>query len=193
MFSESGYGSTLVEELEHSQDNEREFAQIALFGLIINPGRLGHDATCLRGFKYELKTTTKKSGGVSTARDLLPHKLDEWRERYWIVTRGKKPKGKPFVPQRHFFLAPVHMEAFYAKLDAGFDADKNLGLKIEDLARDGLTEAELARTRALIRRGMSLNDPTIPWSYIVANGIEITENYVETLAELVQRFPIEVA
>lgn len=179
-----------ADELEFSQDNEREFGQIELFGLSPHPGRLGHDATCDRGFKYELKTTTKTSGGISTARDLGPHKLDEWRGYYWIVTRGKKVKGKPFVGLRHFFLAPEHMEAWYAKLDAGFNADVALADKIKNLCGLGLTEEEAKRAARLLHRGMLLNDPTIPWSYIEKNGIEIIANHAATLASLVESFPI---
>jgi hypothetical protein len=179
-----------LEELEFSQDNDREFGQIALFGLTAHPGRLGHDATCSRGFKYELKTTTKTSGGISTARDLGPHKIDEWRGYYWIVTRGKKVKGQPFRGLRHFFLAPQHMEGWYGKLEAGFNADKALAEKVKLLSAGGLSEQEAARHARMLHRGMLLNDPTIPWGYIEKNGIEIVANHAATLASLVEQFPI---
>ncbi|RYD66005.1 MAG: hypothetical protein EOP83_06120, partial [Verrucomicrobiaceae bacterium] len=129
-----------IEELEFSQDNDRELDQIKIFGLIPHPGRLGHDATCARGYKYELKTTTKSSGGTSTARDLGPNKINEWRNYYWIITRGKKVKGKPFEGLRHFFLAPCHMEAWYAKLEEGFASDIALSNRIKTLCTSDLDE-----------------------------------------------------
>jgi hypothetical protein len=180
-----------IEELEYSQDNAREFAQIDLFGLIPNPGRLGHDAVSPLGHKFELKTTTKSHGAVSTARDLGPNKLKEWRQYYWIVTRGKKPKGQAFVPLRHFFLAPVHMEDWYAKLEEGFAADVALAEKITTLAATGLSEAEATRSARLLYRGMLLNDPTISWKYIESHGIEIVGDPVATIANLVDQFPID--
>lgn len=171
------------------QDNKRELDQCARFGLESLPGRLGADAIDAHGNRFELKTTSKKSGGVSTARDLGPKKLDEWRGYYWLISRGSN-RSDGFQASRHFFLAPQHMEGWYAKLDAGFNADIALGERVKALVGDALAEKEKERLARLLHRGMLLNDPTIPWSYIEQNGVELIGDYAGSVASLVEQFPI---
>jgi hypothetical protein len=158
--------------------------------LIHNPSRLGADAWDHLGHPFELKTTSK--GSVSTARDLSLKTLDTYATRYWVVTRGKN-FADGFHSEATYFLAPEHMEGWYAKIRSRFEGDLALIAKVMPLVEHALSPNEIDHLKRVLDKGMKLNDPNIPWGYIKQNGIEITDNPAETLKELVNRFPLDWA
>lgn len=171
------------------QDNGREAALIDLFRLSAGGGRIGIDAFDESGHPFELKTTSK--GGVSTARDVGPHTVGQWLSKYWIVAMGKNYRSG-FSISNVFFLAPVHLKAFCDRIMSRFQADIELSERVKAILHErGFTADEVARVARLLHRGMLLNDPNIPKTYVLQNGIEITSDHPDTLRDLVAKFPLE--
>jgi hypothetical protein len=172
------------------QDNRREDELIRLFNL--QPGennRIGVDAYDVLGNPFELKTTSK--GGVSTARDLGPAHIDKWERRFWLIATFKNHTGGAFVFERFFFFSRHHMSGWYEKMRQDFAADISLTDRLMGAVGSSLPINDIERARYLMRRGMSKNDPNIPWGYVQKHGIEISDNHADRLAECVQRFPID--
>ena len=171
------------------QDGTREEQMAKLFNLTRKGGRIGIDAEDEKGNHYELKSTTK--GGVSTARDLGPNHLKKWRTRYWIIQSGHNTK-KGFIFESTHFLAPVHMEEWYKKIEEKLKADMKLTRLTKRLLKKAgiLTKEQIERVDWLMHRGKLMNDPNIPKGYIRNNGILITKQYPEHLRELVTEYPI---
>jgi len=70
------------------QDDDREEAMIALFGLYKDEteGRSGVDAFLKINGKtipFELKTTSQ--GSVTTVRDFGPNHISKWRNKHWLI------------------------------------------------------------------------------------------------------------
>jgi hypothetical protein len=156
--------------------------------LIRPEGRIDVDAYDEFGNPYELKTTSK--GGVSTARDLGYRHLDKWSKRYWIVADFvNRTEGHVFTG--FWFLAPEHMEAWYAMIRARLDQDTALTRRAVDAMRlGGATEEDISRVEKLCNDGALLNDPNIPKGYIRKHAIPMIGDQRICLRELVARFPL---
>lgn len=169
------------------QNRAREIQLANLFGLTLNPDRLGPDAYDNAGNAYELKSTTTEY--VGTGRDVSVEMLRDWRARYWIVAKGENLETG-FRIDEIYFLSPEMMRERLAKIERRIRPDLELRDKVVELLHDHLDEPSLDRVRRLMTRGATLNNPQIPWSYIQKHGVKIEGNHVERLRELVQQHPV---
>jgi len=170
------------------QNAAREIALRDLFGLQSGGrGRIGPDAIDGNGNEYELKSTT--TGSITTARDVGPHTLERWRTRYWICTKGRNT-ARGFIFQEIYFLAPQMLEEWIQQLEQRFTTD----LQLLENALDALERSEwrgdVERLQYLVMRGLTVNNPKIPWAYVQTRGIRITEDYPGTLRTLVAQNPV---
>lgn len=172
------------------QDNQREIEIANLFGLTRGQSRIDVDAFDELGNPFELKTSAKKS--VSTARDLGPDHINKWRSRYWIIGIGRN-LAEGYRYDAFYFLAPEHMETWYRKIEDGFERDKQITDEVLALLPEDFNSRKRQRLQYMLRRGMLLNDPNIPWSYIQKWGIKIIDAYPQRLAELVRQYPLAEA
>jgi hypothetical protein len=65
-----------------------------------------------------------------------------------------------------------------------------LSRRVAELVGDAFTSEEKIRIDRLLYDGMLLNDPNIPWGYVLANGIEITRDHANTLRALIDEYPL---
>jgi hypothetical protein len=168
------------------QDREREEALIQLLDLqSANANRIGTDARDEFGNGYELKTTTQAR--ISTARGVGINHLKKWRKLYWICSQGHyNDRGFQFTET--YFLFPDRLEEWFSKIEASITTDDKLFKRVLNLLkRNGFTQAQRERVQRAFRRGVLLNDPRIPWSYIKARGIEICGNYAVALRKILMR------
>ncbi len=151
-------------------------------------GRMGADALDESNNPFELKSTTKNS--VTTARDVGPHTLEKWRKRYWICAKGRNtPVG--FIIDEVYFLAPSMMEEYISSIEARFEPDLELlGMALKLLKEEDVEDAKLMRLNYLVRRGLTLNNPKIPWHYVQSHGMKITSNHAKRLRQLVRKYPL---
>ena len=168
-----------------TQDDKRENQQIALFDLVARKGRSNKytpdaDLMC-KGFQYEveLKTSDVARKSVSTARGVTIEKIDEWRKvPVWVFSQYEKPNK---LTGEHYALFRPQMEAFYEKTIKKIrEGTKKLaGLNDWDAAMEILVSSHLDRSLikkldyAMRHKGTALNDPKIPWSYVVENGTKV--------------------
>jgi len=167
------------------QDNERERTLIQLCGLIgSNDNRIGTDAKDEDSREYELKTTTKS--GVSTARDVGLNHLAKWRRLIWICSRGHYDEYDTFHFGTTFLLFPEDLEPWFTEIEAKVTAnDALVGRVVDLLANNGFNQQEIETLQYVFQRGVLLNDPNIPWSFIEANGKELTGDYAQALRKIV--------
>lgn len=171
------------------QDSRREHAIRRLFGLQKSgQGRMGADAVDDSGNEYELKSTTKE--GVSTARDVGPHTIEKWRKRYWLFAKGRN-LGSGFEIEATYFLHPDDMEGWFQKLEKRFAQDLSLLRRAKPVLRQaGLSPQEIERLQYLVGRGLTLNNPKVPWDYVRRHGVLIKGDHVTTRRKLVQKRPL---
>ena len=167
------------------QDREREEALIDRFDLrSTNGNRIGIDAHDEFGNAYELKTTTQAR--ISTARDVGVNHLKKWRELYWICSKGHYD-NHGFRFTETYFLFPTQLEEWFSKIEASITTDDRLFKRVLGLLkRNGFKQPDLERVRRAFRRGVLLNDPRIPWSYIQKCGTQIRGNYAQALREILE-------
>ncbi len=150
--------------------------------------RIGADALDKSGNPYELKTTTKSSLG--TGRDIGYTYLAHMRTRYWIAAKGKQTRYG-FAFDEIYFLHPDDLEEWIAVIEARLKADD---LIIEAaaaaFAKAGGTDLEVTRLKYLGRRGGTLNNPKIPWSYVTRKGQLLGQHPELDLVELVKARPL---
>lgn len=170
------------------QDAVREAMLRALFRLMPSgEGRSGADAVDEDGHRFELKSTTKTS--VTTARDVGPHTLDRWMRRYWLCAKGRNLAGG-FTIDEVYFLHPSMLEAWITPYRERFSSDLALLERASDALRtQRFVESQIERLRALVIRGLTLNNPKIPWSYVRTQGVRIVEGHPERLRELIRGLP----
>lgn len=170
------------------QDHDREDALRTLFELKpANQGRSGLDAVDDWGHHYELKSTTRFQ--VSTARDVGPDHLLKWRQLNWIFGRGSYT-GNTFIFEETYVLTPIQMEPWFRLIEAKVIQDAPLFVRVLSvLDTNGFTSAECDRVRRAFRRGVLLNDPKIPWSFIRTNGTLISRDHAKRLRQLLRPTP----
>lgn len=109
------------------QDDEREDAMIALFGLYKDEseGRSGIDAYLkLDGstIPFELKTTS--NGSVTTVRDFGPDHIKKWKNKHWLIgvflsgeeyyLYGSPVLMAPWIQEKESYIKPDFMLATLA-------------------------------------------------------------------------------
>lgn len=166
-----------------NQDDERELILIEKFNLIRNGknSRDLYDALDQSGNIFELKSTSKKS--VSTARDCGFQHLKRWRNEYWIIgTWDCSYKAYNNI----FFLSPTHLEEWFVKVENTLLQRKCLIDEIQE--KMVFNPKQQTLFNSISKRGCSLNDPSIPLSYIFKKGKPI--NNRDDLDYYIKKYPI---
>jgi|GEM_PF-1928303 len=171
------------------QDDSREQQIRELFGLVDpRDGRSGVDAVDSFGNPFELKSTTVT--GVSTSRDVGSHTISRWKNRYWIFVRGRN-LAAGFIIDESYFLHPHDMSEFFDELQKRFEPGDEVWAKAKAHLSVSFARQEVDRLDRLINRGNTLNNPKIPWDYIVKNGTNVFENHAAVLQDLVLARPLD--
>lgn len=134
-----------------------------------------------RSLDIELKTCNVSTGKnqVSTARGVNLSKINEWRKVHlWIFSKHENN----ILVNDHYVLTPPQMEAFFKKCEEklGAGSKKLAGLndwrKASVILKENGLDAEILNKLeyAFNHKGVALNDPKIPWSYVRQNGTKIT-------------------
>ena len=156
------------------QDDSREAALARLLELQRSGSRIGPDAVDEHGNEFELKTTTTQN--LSTGRDVGMAYLARMRTQYLIAARGRQTDYS-FTFDDIFFLHPHDIEDWIQPHEARLQGD----LDIVDRAHSALSALgacvnTLRRLLSIGQRGITLNNPKIPWRYITEHGTRLGEN-----------------
>ena len=181
---------TRHEEEVEVQNNVRERRLVEILGLMPLKGRAGADAVDAKGNHFELKTSTR--GGVTTARDVGPHTLAHYRTLYWVVARGRNLRTGFVIDEVHF-LAPQMLEDWFRDIERRyFDRDQALVQDALGILRGAGFTGDLDRLAYLLNRGMTLNNPKIPWHYVRSHGVRLNlaTDLPNQVAHLVTQHPI---
>ena len=140
------------------------------------------------GNEFELKTTTTQN--LSTARDIGIAYLARMRTQYLIAARGYQT-DYGFSFDDIFFLHPEDLESWIQSHEARLIGD----LAIVDRAHGALSALgtcvnTLKRLLSIGQRGVTLNNPKIPWQYITAHGTRLGQNPSLDLKEIVVSRPL---
>lgn len=170
------------------QDDNREAALARVLELQRSDSRIGPDATDELGNQFELKTTTTKS--LSTGRDVGIEYLRRMRTQYLIAARGRQT-DYAFTFDEIYFLHPVDLENWIQLHEARLQGDWDIVERAHGaLTAVGACVNTLRRLLSIGRRGITLNNPKIPWKYISNNGTLLGENASLDLRELVASRPL---
>lgn len=165
------------------QDDTREVTLARLLELRPSERRVGPDATDENGNTYELKTTTRTS--LSTGRDVGQRFLDGLRTGYFIAAKGKQT-DYAFTFDEIYFLHPDDLEDWIQSIETRLNDDLVVvKAAVGALRGAGASEAEIDRLRANGERGVTQNNPKIPWSYIERHGTRLGSTPSTDLRELV--------
>jgi hypothetical protein len=168
------------------QDDDRERGIAILCGLEHISTRGGPDAKDSFGNLFELKSTTKT--GVSTARDVGPHTLQEWRKKYWIIAIGENYETG-FEINELYIAHPMHLEPVFSTIEANILAKYEPSQRVLRIAEDaGANEADLKIAHYVINRGVTLNNPKLPVHLIKANATLIEHRDAQTTQEQIRQF-----
>ena len=120
------------------QDDSREQEMIELFDLIKdeNEGRSGIDAFLeLDGINipFELKTTSSKSGSVTTVRDFGYDHIQKWQDKHWLF--GFYQQGKAFYK----YGSPALMQSWIKQKEEYIKPD----FQLAKIAAKNLTLSDL--------------------------------------------------
>ena len=181
---------TRHEEEVEVQNNVRERRLVEILGLTPLQGRAGADAVDAQGNQFELKTSTR--GEITTARDIGPNTLAQYRVRYWVVARGRNLRTG-FVIDEVYFLAPQLLEDWFRDIERRyFERDQALIRDALGILRGAEFTGNLDRLAYLLNRGMTINNPKIPWHYVRAHGVQLnlSNDLPNQIANLVARHPI---
>jgi hypothetical protein len=149
---------------------------------------MGADAVDKDGNEFELKSAGGKN--VTTARDVGPHTIKKWRARYWIIARGPNLRTG-FRIEKIYILHPKDLGGWFRKLEARFAKDQALLSHAKRcLKKASFPKESMERLESLVLRGMTLNNPKIPWDYVCQYGKDITESPRESRRDFVRRHPI---
>lgn len=170
------------------QDDAREASLARALELRRSDRRIGPDATDAEGNLYELKTMTGKS--LTTGRDFGPTYIAKMRGRYLVVARGAQTEYG-FTPSDMYFLHPDDLEEWIGPIEDRLADDGALvELACRTLAAVGVDPERVERLRAIGIRGMTINNPKIPWRYVVTHGTRLGENPALDLRALVAARPL---
>jgi hypothetical protein len=176
-----------MSEIEEIQDSARQNELRKLFDLQ-DPGlgRMGPDAIDERGNVYELKSTTKES--VGTGRDVGFHTIKEYRKKHWIFGKYEFNRSKRrWELVETYYCSPNMMKDYFDQLEKRLLPDLRYYERIRQfLVSHGCPEP-LERLDYLVKRGITKNNPKIPYHYIQEHCVKIVENHAETLRKLVEK------
>jgi hypothetical protein len=151
--------------------------------------RTGSDARDEFDNRYELKTVTTVN--VTTARDVgLPY-LERLRHSYFICARGTNTDFG-FNITDIYFLSPAMMEGWILSIEARLSGDRDLVDGAITVLQGIGFEGDLGRLRQLGYRGLTINNPKIPWAYITSHGVRLTGNPALHLRDLIREHPLDV-
>lgn len=171
------------------QDDARESKMAKMLGLERTGDRNGFDAFDRHKNNFELKSTSNRS--VTTGRDVGRAFLNKWRAGYFIVANTQSGSGKSWEPKDFYFLHPDDLEGWIASIEKRLEEDENLRDKVLRLSSSELSEKEKEIVEYVFNRGMTLNNPKIPWDYIEKHGTKIKRTRLKShLAELVSSRPL---
>ena len=149
---------------------------------------MGADALGDHDEPIELKSTTKE--GVTTARDVGPHTLTKWREKYWIVGKGHQV-GEKFEFEEIYFLSPSMLEEWLGTLEAWFRDNLRILDQVKELLRNSkVSEEDQTRLAYLVERGMTKNNPKIFMQYVREHGVRIGRDHARSLRTLIEQNPL---
>jgi hypothetical protein len=171
------------------QDDTREQQLARLLRLSRPERRTGHDARDENDNPYELKTTT--TANVTTGRDVgLPY-LNRLRNSYMVVARGSNT-DYGFQPDAIYFLSPAMLEGWIVRIEQRLGGDAQLVDRAVEALRQagGFTDDELDKLIYLGSRGLTLNNPKIPWAYVTGNGVLLQGEPSLHLRDLVAQHPL---
>ena len=170
------------------QDDNREAALARMLELQRSDSRMGPDATDEYGNEFELKTTTKRS--LSTGRDVGIDYLQRMRTQYLIAARGHQT-NYAFTFEEIYFLHPCDLEGWIQPHEARLQRDLDIVERAHGaLSAVGACVNTLKRLLYIGRRGITLNNPKIPWQYISENGTLLGPNPSLDLREQVVSRPL---
>jgi hypothetical protein len=149
---------------------------------------MGADALDDDGNEFELKSVG--GSNVTTARDVGPHTIKKWRRRYWIIARGPNLKTG-FRIDQIYILHPKGLRGWFRNLRARFRNDEAmLSYAMRCLKKASFPKESMERLEYLVLRGMTLNNPKIPWDYVCRYGKDVTESPRKSIREFVRTHPI---
>lgn len=170
------------------QDNLREYQLARMLRLERNPSRTGSDARDEFGNFYELKTVTTDQ--VTTGRDIGPAYFARLRASYMVVARGTQ-SSYGFTPEAIYFLAPSMLEDWIQRFEGRLRIAAELTERaIADLRGRGWDDTDIERLLALTKRGMTINNPKIAWSYVVSHGVKLEDPPALHLRQLIEQHPL---
>ncbi len=112
------------------------------------------------------------------------------RTQYLIAARGRQT-DYGFAFDDIFFLHPDELEEWLQPLEARLQGDMDIVDRAHGaLAALGACVNTLKRLLSIGQRGITINNPKIPWSYITEHGTRLGENAALDLRELVAARPL---
>ncbi|MDE0704323.1 MAG: hypothetical protein OXH59_11420 [Rhodospirillaceae bacterium] len=173
------------------QDDTREEAMARMLELKLSGKRSGFDASDEHGNRFELKTTTKKA--VTTARDVGPEYFARLRTQYMIAARGQNT-DYGFSFEDIYFLHPDDLEGWIQRYETRLSGDWDVVERAHGALKAlGACLKTLERLMAIGRRGITLNNPKIPWQFIAENGTRLGKHPSLDLRELVAARPLRAS
>ena len=170
------------------QDDTREEFLARTLNLTRSGKRVGVDARDEAGNLFELKTTTTKS--LSTARDIGPEYLAGMRIQYMVAARGRQT-DYGFTIEDMYFLHPDDLDEWITPIESRLRADMDIVNQAHNaLAAIGACINTLKRLLYIGKRGITLNNPKIPWQYVTEHGTRLGQNPALDLRELVAARPL---
>ncbi len=182
-----------------AQDSYRESMIAAHCGLIQVEGRMHDDATDDFKRRYELKSTTKNTNAVSTARDVTINKIDnEWKSKYWIVASGKEfTEGytKHFVWDQLWISHPKFLNSEFERIKQPLVKRQEIIAHIRGKIQGDLhLKRNLAIVDTIFTRGSTLNDPKLKIAAFKNGGMALhltdSEQAAAQVREYTSKYPM---
>lgn len=170
------------------QDDIREEILTRTLNLTRTGKRTGPDAIDEYGNVFELKTTTREA--LTTGRDIGLEYLARMRTQYLIAARGKQT-DYGFAADDIYFLHPDDLDEWITSIEDRIRADLDIVMRAHSaLNALGTGVKMLDRLLAIGKRGITLNNPKIPWKYIAKHGTRLGQNPALDLREIVANRPL---
>jgi hypothetical protein len=168
-----------------NQDSRRE--KILIEKIKLTPKSLNsrglYDACDDDGNIFELKSTSKST--VSTARDCSLRHIERWKKLYWLIGVWNCSNMEY---NDVYFLSPIMMLPWITKIESKIVERFSLIESVFNLST--VCEHDRKLCLNIINRGCTLNNPSIPLSYVVTNGCKVRSSY--ELKLLIKDNPVEV-
>jgi hypothetical protein len=153
--------------------------------------REGIDAMSQCGAPFEIKGGTKDSG-ISTARDVSPKKIAQWRKCYWVFSRFSSYEGDS-GPLKLYVCHPDHLEPFFEERERRYSENED---RLERLLDKYQINDPIDRTffKSSCSKGFKENDPKIPWG-LIHSGTRLDKDDSniarEQLSQFMIKYPID--